>query len=405
VCAGVADFLNVDPTIVRLAAVVLAISGPGVPAYVLAWIFLPTGHGATIAASTGPGPNRRDRGTQILGIVLLVVAISVLWGDWWSPARHWLLPLGLIGVGLWLLLRGDDDDDVPPTGDDLSGGSPRLTSATPPPPSAPPAPPPPPPSPAAAAGPEATASVGPEDADATEGFAATDVGGSGPADPWDTTATGDEEPPPPPWSPTVTRRRHMLGPIVFGALLVWGGIAWLADVHVETALAIGLCIVGAGFVLGAFIGGSWALVVPSVLIAGALVMATVVDIPLNGGIGDKRWTVREASQLEDQYELAIGESTLDLRDLDVARGRTVDVAVQQGIGQLRVLVPEDTSVEVHATVSAGQADLLGRSDDGVNVDTGTTVAGSPAHGRIRLELELGLGHIEVDEVERSFPLR
>ena len=52
------------------------------------------------------------------------------------------------------------------------------------------------------------------------------------------------------------RRRRMVFPIVLGALLLWTGVAFLAGVSPKSGLAVALCIVGVGFVLGAFVGGS-----------------------------------------------------------------------------------------------------------------------------------------------------
>ncbi|HEY9558954.1 MAG TPA: PspC domain-containing protein, partial [Acidimicrobiales bacterium] len=108
VCAGVAEYFNVDPVIVRIAAVVLLVSGPGLIAYILAWIFVPEARSdAPIVAPTEPA-DAKDRGMQIFGIVLLALAVSVLWGDWWSPSRRWLFPVGLMALGAWLLLRRGD---------------------------------------------------------------------------------------------------------------------------------------------------------------------------------------------------------------------------------------------------------------------------------------------------------
>ena len=41
VAAGAADYLNVDPTIVRIALAVLAVAGPGVPLYLAGWLLIP----------------------------------------------------------------------------------------------------------------------------------------------------------------------------------------------------------------------------------------------------------------------------------------------------------------------------------------------------------------------------
>jgi phage shock protein C len=42
VCGGIADYFGVDPTLVRLAAVVLALlGGSGLLIYIVAWIIMP----------------------------------------------------------------------------------------------------------------------------------------------------------------------------------------------------------------------------------------------------------------------------------------------------------------------------------------------------------------------------
>lgn len=41
VCAGMAEYLDVDPTIVRLATVIFAFWGAGLIAYLVGWIMIP----------------------------------------------------------------------------------------------------------------------------------------------------------------------------------------------------------------------------------------------------------------------------------------------------------------------------------------------------------------------------
>ena len=51
VCAGIADYLDIDPTIVRLAAVFLLFAwGSSAVAYILAWIIIPKETVAEVAA-------------------------------------------------------------------------------------------------------------------------------------------------------------------------------------------------------------------------------------------------------------------------------------------------------------------------------------------------------------------
>ncbi|MHB8102922.1 MAG: PspC domain-containing protein [Methanosarcina sp.] len=42
VCSGIAEYFNIDPTIVRLLWLLLALSGgAGVIAYIIAWVIIP----------------------------------------------------------------------------------------------------------------------------------------------------------------------------------------------------------------------------------------------------------------------------------------------------------------------------------------------------------------------------
>lgn len=41
VCGGLGEYFDVDPTIVRLVAVVFALSGAGFLAYIIAWLIIP----------------------------------------------------------------------------------------------------------------------------------------------------------------------------------------------------------------------------------------------------------------------------------------------------------------------------------------------------------------------------
>ena len=41
VCGGFGEYFNIDPTIIRLIWVLLAFSGAGIIAYIIAWIIIP----------------------------------------------------------------------------------------------------------------------------------------------------------------------------------------------------------------------------------------------------------------------------------------------------------------------------------------------------------------------------
>jgi phage shock protein PspC (stress-responsive transcriptional regulator)/predicted membrane protein len=408
VCAGVAEYFNVDPVIVRIAAVVLAFSGPGVFAYILAWIFVPEASGPSNQPFAGPPADRRDRGAQIFGIVLLAVSVSILWGGWWSPARRWMFPLGLMALGAWLLLRRGREDDEPPAVGGLPPTQPYpWTTATAASTTAPVA---------TETTDEATPEPSTDDAtlvDDVPGDEAsvedTLVGATAPdAAPTEGSGGGDVRPPwgegpwsmgPPPELPesvkVARRRRRMVFPIVLGALLLWTGIAFLAGISLESGLAIALCIVGIGFVLGAFVGGSKALIVPAVLVGGALVASSIVDIPLSGPIGQRTWAPQTIAQVNDRYELSIGEGVLDLTALSIPEGDSVEIVASVGVGHLVIQVPDGVALDITAEVSGGDIVLNGHSNSGVGVSTERTFVGDPGKGTIAMDLEVGLGQIEV----------
>lgn len=383
VCAGIAEYFNLDPLIVRIAAVILLVSGPGALAYVLAWIFVPAAPGPSRFGEPRTPIDRKDRATQIFGVILLGLGLSVIWGDWWAPARGWLFPLGLVALGGWLLLRPDRDDDA-----------------------------------AGAAGPapaqpwtDATTTQGrPIDPADAPDPTTTDTPSSSP--PMATAPSGDGGgwgPPPAPWdvppSPVSGgdghqgstrvrhhRHRHMVGPGVFGVLLVWAGVAWLTGVGLTTGLAVGLVILGIGFVVGSFVGGSRVLILPAILLAAALGVAALVDIPLSGPVGEQQWSPTRLSELDDLYEVSMGKGTLDLSGLPLVRQETT-VRATVGLGHLVVLVPQDQDVFVNTDVAGGEVTVFGERQEGVGFETHDGFPGDG--GTLVLDLEVGFGEIEV----------
>jgi phage shock protein PspC (stress-responsive transcriptional regulator) len=105
VCAGIARYFNIDPVIVRIAAVALIfLGGTGIVAYIAALLLMPNeGEGG------GPAEPPR-RGVAVAGAILLVIAIGValpFHGGWWDGWS--LVPLGLVAIAgllVWRLASG-----------------------------------------------------------------------------------------------------------------------------------------------------------------------------------------------------------------------------------------------------------------------------------------------------------
>ena len=192
------------------------------------------------------------------------------------------------------------------------------------------------------------------------------------------------------------RHRHLLGPGVFGVLLIWTGVAWLGGVGLTTGLAVGLVILGLGFVLGSFVGGSRALIFPALVVGFLLVVTAFVDIPFSGPIGEQHWSPDTRVELDDTYEVSMGEGTLDLSGMRLLELDT-DIHASVGLGHLIVIVRDDQEVIVNTDVGAGEADVFGEQQNGVGFETHDHEPGDG--GTLTLDLEVGMGQIEVRSVD------
>lgn len=124
VCGGVADYLGVDPVIVRLAFLVLIpAGGVGIPLYLILMFIMPEesdvdlsqsevieknleGLGDTISASVERGRQSHNRPVIAAGL-LIFMGIYFLFENfgWIDGSIFW--PLALILLGIFLLVRRD----------------------------------------------------------------------------------------------------------------------------------------------------------------------------------------------------------------------------------------------------------------------------------------------------------
>lgn len=89
VCAGLADYLDLDVSLVRIVWVLLAFTGTGLLAYLVCWIVIPEAPGATV-----PAPRKR---------LMRSVRDAKLGGVCAGVADYFELDVTLIRV-VWLLL-------------------------------------------------------------------------------------------------------------------------------------------------------------------------------------------------------------------------------------------------------------------------------------------------------------
>ncbi len=115
VCGGIAEYLDTDPTIVRLVAVLLILlAGSAILAYLIAWIVIPEKpEEATGSPQEGQeSKSERKDNRQLLAWVLLVIGVlwlsQSLFTTWIHVIPHpgrIVVPLLLVIVSMVILLR------------------------------------------------------------------------------------------------------------------------------------------------------------------------------------------------------------------------------------------------------------------------------------------------------------
>lgn len=119
VCGGIAEYLNLDPVVVRAVGVLLTLMTavvPGVLLYFLAMVMIPEDLSRAQEAGTRPRPDNRVLWGGLLILAGLYFLLRAVWGnvlpaEWlvgwnrfWDTIQAMLFPLVLIGAGILLVL-------------------------------------------------------------------------------------------------------------------------------------------------------------------------------------------------------------------------------------------------------------------------------------------------------------
>lgn len=109
VCGGIADYFAVDPTLVRIGFVLLALlslGGGALVAYAVLWVIMPA---PSLGASPASGGSRAS-GAMLLGIVLVLAGVSIAFYGisflWWMTSTMFRFgwPAALIAGGVLIIL-------------------------------------------------------------------------------------------------------------------------------------------------------------------------------------------------------------------------------------------------------------------------------------------------------------
>lgn len=108
VCGGIAAALGVDPVLLRIAAVALALSGgAGVLAYVIAWMVIPEAESEDGTDDPAPEPPRASRHSVAITVGACLVGLgALLLLHNWLPGfgAHLFWPLVVVAAGVLVLV-------------------------------------------------------------------------------------------------------------------------------------------------------------------------------------------------------------------------------------------------------------------------------------------------------------
>jgi len=131
--------------------------------------------------------------------------------------------------------------------------------------------------------------------------------------------------------------------------------------------------------------------VVAIVLVAAAVFAAAFHVHLGRGVGDETYVVTSAQDLHSEYDLGVGELRLDLHDLTLPAGET-HVAASVDVGSLRVGVPEDVALRVHAEAQLGRITVPHQVVEGHNVSSSVVQSGERV---LVLDAHVGAGAIQV----------
>lgn len=183
-----------------------------------------------------------------------------------------------------------------------------------------------------------------------------------------------------------------VGRLVLGAILLLIGAAWLVvtldlvDLPIQSAMAASLILIGIVLLV---VGRHGGLVALGVILTVMLAFMSILDVPFEGGVGERTFRPAGTADLEAEYRMAVGRMTVDLTSIEGAS--VPDVEISLGIGQVVVILPDEIPVSVEGDAGAGQVVILGSEQNGFGVEHSVTENDSVFEVRV----SVGMGQVEV----------
>lgn len=401
VCGGLGRYCNVDPVIFRIVLGVLSVTGGlGLIFYGFAWLLIPLeGEEENEARRLLSG---RVEGSSLIAVLCALIGCGLflsMLGNSGTLAFSAMLSLAVIGFTVWTQHRrtADPQERTHPAAE-------RAVSDAPPEVKAPPTP----------SGPSwwrdpivKDGTTGPVGAGYLWGPPDTVLDGRAQGA---RRATADAPFRPPQRSREVRGPRSIGGAVFVNAMIAGGlgaGLSW--DSHplgtsLQIGLAAALAVFGLGMLISAFAGRTgFGTLLLAMITAGLLAGASALPKDITTDWARKEWRPASAAAVQPRYQLGSGEAKLDLTRVAVPVGDTVRTEVGLGAGRIVVRVPKSVTVKVYARAGLGDIALPADRRQG-DVDirpsqnehrTLPPAEGSKPAGTVELDLEVGIGQVEV----------
>jgi phage shock protein PspC (stress-responsive transcriptional regulator) len=188
----------------------------------------------------------------------------------------------------------------------------------------------------------------------------------------------------------------VIGILAIGGLLgLAGGAAFAVALGWGVPTAILIIVIGGLLALAAFRGGARWLIPPAVALAVGGGVAAASNLDFRGGIGERTYSPASVASIPaDGYRLGVGRLVVDLRALRWEKHRVVHLSTSLGAGQSSVFVPKRVCVVATTHVGAGESEVAGDVNDGVDVNH-SVGAGTTATPRLVLDSKVDMGQLRV----------
>jgi hypothetical protein len=144
---------------------------------------------------------------------------------------------------------------------------------------------------------------------------------------------------------------------------------------------------------GSWWGRSRGLIVLAAVLTPVVLVASLVNVPFRGGVGDRFFDPRTVSAVRPEYRQVAGRMVLDLSAIEVGTA-PLTVTASMVAGSIEVVLPRGVHASVHAKAGAGELQILGNHAEGLNVDTERTT-GPVDGGNLDLDVQVSFGRVLV----------